>query len=125
VLQALRRILKLRIEIADAQPRQGRLDVIDDAGLLASEGLALAVGAFGIFLLYRWDRRHLAVLPLAAQPSENGVFELFGIEPVGLRAAVLALTATLAAWMTWASIARARSQRASQKPSAISSPLAP
>ena len=49
VFQALRRLLELGIEVADAEPRQGRLDAVDDGGLLANEGLALAVGALGIF----------------------------------------------------------------------------
>src|SRR5262249_32009608 len=35
---------------ADAQPRQGRLDAVDDGGLLANEGLALAVWTLGILL---------------------------------------------------------------------------
>ena len=89
VLQALRRLLELRIEVADAEPRQGRLDAVDDSGLLANEGLALAVGALGIFLCEGRDRSHLAVLPLAAQPAEKGAFELLGVEPVGLGAPVL------------------------------------
>src|SRR5262249_60175473 len=50
VLQALRRLLELGIEAADAEPCQGCLDAVDDGGLLANEGLALAVGALGILL---------------------------------------------------------------------------
>ena len=90
VFQALRRLLELWIEVADAKPRQGRLDAVDDRGLLANEGLALAVGPLGIFLREGRDRSHLAVLPLAAQPAEKGAFELLGVEPVGLGAPVLA-----------------------------------
>src|SRR5262245_35032143 len=50
VLQALGRPLELGIEVANAEPRQGRLDATDNAGLLTNEGLALAVGPLGIFL---------------------------------------------------------------------------
>ena len=89
-LQEFRRLLKLRIEVADAEPRQCRLDAVDDGGVLANKGLALAVGAFGIFLCEGRDRAHLAVDRLAAQPAQKGAFELLGVEPVGLGAAVLA-----------------------------------
>src|SRR5262249_62352747 len=44
VLQALRRLLERRIKAADAEPCQGRLDAVDDRGVLANEGLALAGG---------------------------------------------------------------------------------
>ena len=57
--------------------------------MLANEGLALAVGASGIFLCEGWDRAHLAVVPLTAQPAEKGALELLGVEAVGLGAPVL------------------------------------
>jgi hypothetical protein len=50
VFQALRRLLELGIEAADPEPRQGRLDAVDDAGVLANEGFALAVRALGVLL---------------------------------------------------------------------------
>src|SRR5215467_4097265 len=74
--QTLRRLLELGIEAANAEPRQGRLDAVDDRGVLANEGLALAVGALGIFLCSGRDGRHLAVLALAAQPAQKGALEL-------------------------------------------------
>src|SRR5215471_3177052 len=58
MFQALRRLLELGIEAADAEPRQGRLDAVDDGGLLANEGLALAVRALGILLRDGRDRAH-------------------------------------------------------------------
>src|SRR5262249_38275730 len=61
MLQALRRLLERRIEAADAEPRQGRPDAADDAGVLANEVLALAVGPFGILLREGRDRGPLAV----------------------------------------------------------------
>ena len=58
-LQEFRRLLKLRVEVADAELRQCRLDAVDDGGVLANKGLALAVGAFGIFLCEGRDRADL------------------------------------------------------------------
>ena len=58
--------------------------------MLANEGLALAVGASGIFVRRGRDGRHLAVVPLAAQPTQEGANELLRIEPVGLGTPVLA-----------------------------------
>ena len=83
------RILELRINAADPEPRQGRLDAVDDGGLLANERLALALGALGILLCRGRDRAHFAVVPLAAQPAEERALELLGIEAVGLGAPVL------------------------------------
>jgi len=37
-----------------------------------------------------WDRDHLAVITLAAQPAEKRAFEQLGIETVGLRSPMLA-----------------------------------
>src|SRR5262245_3680434 len=90
LLMSHRRLLERGIEAADAEPCQGRLDAVDDRGVLANEGLALAVGTLGIFLREGRDRGHLAVVPLAAQPAEEGALELLGVEPVGLGAPVLA-----------------------------------
>src|SRR5262249_1108488 len=89
VFEPLWRLLELRIESADTEPRQGCLNAVDDRGLLSDEHLPLAVGALGILLGKRWDRRHLAVLPLAAQPAEKGAFQARGVHPVRLRTAVL------------------------------------
>ena len=89
VFQALRRLLELRIEVADAEPHQGRLDAVDDGGVLANEGLALAVGALGILLREGGDGGHLAMVPLAAQPAKKDAFQALGVEAVGLGAPVL------------------------------------
>src|SRR5215475_10453770 len=97
-------LLQLRIEAADAEPNQRCFHSVDDPTLLSNEALALTVGPFGIFVFYCWDLDHLAVIALAAQPAEKGAFEQLGVETIGLR------TATLEAWMTWASMPRALSQ---------------
>src|SRR5215510_4873087 len=89
VFEPLWRLLELRIEIADTEPRQGCLNAVDDRGLLSNEHLPLAVGALGILLRKRWNRCHLAVLPLAAQPTEKGAFQALGVQSVGLRTSVL------------------------------------
>ena len=90
IFQALRRLLEFGVEIADPKPRQGPLDAVDDSGLLANEGLALAVRALGIFLCEGGDRAHLAVVPLAAQPAKEDAFQGLGVEAVGLGTPVLA-----------------------------------
>ena len=71
VFQALRRLLELGIEVANAEPRQGRLDAVDDSGLLANEGLALAVGALGIFLRQGRDRRPSCSAPARRAASQE------------------------------------------------------
>src|SRR5262245_31413921 len=58
--------------------------------LCSNEALALTVGPFGIFVFYCWDRDHLAVIALAAQPAEKGAFEQLGVETIGLRPPMLA-----------------------------------
>ena len=73
-------------------PRRARraLHPVDDAGALADQVLALAVGPLGIFLLEARDRCHAAVVPFAAQPAEKSALQQLGVEPVGLRPSVLA-----------------------------------
>src|SRR5215468_8988126 len=63
LFQALRCLLEPRIEVADAEPRQGRLDAVDNGGLLANEGFALAMGRLasssakvGIAHILQWSR---------------------------------------------------------------------
>ena len=43
----------------------------------------------GVLLRGGRDRAHLAVVPLAAEPTEEGAFEVLGVEAVGLGAPVL------------------------------------
>jgi len=50
---------------------------IDCLGWLSDEALALAVGALGILVLYCWDRDHLAVITLAAQPMQSSSVIIF------------------------------------------------
>ena len=94
-----------------------RITILRPSGVLANERLALAVGTLGVLLREGRDRAHLAVFPLAAQPAEEGAFELFGVEAVGLGAPVLPRHRHARGMNDWASIPRALSQRASQKPS--------
>ena len=56
----------------------------------ADQLLALAVRPLGILLFECRDRRHAAVLLLAAQPAEKGALEQPDIQPIGLRPPVLA-----------------------------------
>src|SRR5262245_47191962 len=61
MFEAVRRRLELGIEAANTEARQGRLDAVDDRGVLANEGLALAVGTLGILICEGRNRAHLAV----------------------------------------------------------------
>src|SRR5262249_39009479 len=88
-LQAFSGRLQFRVEPADAETCQGRFDAVDNAAYLANKALVLAAGPLGILLRERRDHRHLAVVPLPAQPAEKGALEELGIEPVGLGAPVL------------------------------------
>src|SRR5262245_37933541 len=90
VFQALRRLLQLGVEVANAKPRQSGLHAVDDASSLADQGLMLPVRSFGIFFRQSWNRDHLAVIALAAQPTKKGAFQELSIEPVRLGTAVLA-----------------------------------
>ena len=97
MLQALRRLLELGIEVADTKPDQGRLEAVDNTGLLTNEGLALAVGAFGIFLC---AGRIAAILQCSRSPRSQPRNARF--KPSVSRRSVLARrcsrdTATLAA----------------------------
>src|SRR5262245_12196260 len=89
MFEAVRRRLELGIEAANTEARQGRLNAVDDRGVLANEGLALAVGTLGILICEGRNRAHLAVAPLAAQPAKKGALEQLRVKPVGLGAPVL------------------------------------
>ncbi len=75
----------------NAQARQGGLHPVNDARALADQGLALAARAPVVLLGQRRDRRHGAMLRLAAQPAKEGALEQLGVESVGLGAPVIPL----------------------------------
>ena len=83
--------LQFGIEAADAQPDQRCFDSVDDPTLLSDQALALPVGPLAIFVCECWDRDHLAVIALAAQPAQKGAFEQLGVEPIGLGAPAIRL----------------------------------
>ena len=89
-LQAARRLAQLWLEAADTEPGQRCLHAVDDPGTFANQVLALAARTLGVLLLERRDRHHLAVPRLAAQPAQEDAHEHRGVQPVGLRPAVLA-----------------------------------
>ena len=65
-LELLRGRAQGRFEAADAAPCERALNSVANARALADKGLALAARPLGVFLLQAWDRRHAAVVPLAA-----------------------------------------------------------
>src|SRR6202140_1479086 len=81
---------QLRIEAADAEPNQRCLHSVDDPTSLSDEVVTLAVGPPGILVLCCRDFDHLAVITLAAQPTEKGALEQLGVETIGLGAPVFA-----------------------------------
>jgi hypothetical protein len=89
-LEPRRRVAQIWLEPADAKPRQRALEAVDDAGALADQRLAFAPRSLGILLFQARDRDHLAVVGFAAQPAEKGPLQQRGVEPVGLRPAMLA-----------------------------------
>ena len=73
-------LLQLGIESPDAEPSQRCFHSVDNPVLLSDQVLAFAVGPLGIFVFDCWDRHHLAVITLPAQPAEKGAFEQIGVE---------------------------------------------
>jgi hypothetical protein len=48
------------------------------------------VGRFASLLFESWDRHHVAMVWLAAQPTDEGTLQVISIKPVGLRPSMLA-----------------------------------
>jgi hypothetical protein len=55
IFEAIGRLLEHGIEVADGEPRQGRLHAVDNAALFANEALTLPVRPLGIFVHKGWD----------------------------------------------------------------------
>jgi hypothetical protein len=91
LLETLSCVPQFRVEIAYAQPNQGPLHPIDDSGFLAAQILVLAVRPLAILFLEGRQRRHAAVIRLAAQPAEKSTHEQSRVEPIGLGSAMVPL----------------------------------
>jgi hypothetical protein len=66
-------VRKVWFEAADSESCQRALDPIADARALADKVLAHATRPLGVLRFQTRDRRHAAVVSLAAQPTEKGV----------------------------------------------------
>src|SRR5271157_4373964 len=66
-LQTRCRLAQLRVEAADAEPRQGGLQPVDDARALAGQFLELAVRPLGVLFRECRHHNHFAMTALAAQ----------------------------------------------------------
>src|SRR5215211_769422 len=88
-LEALRCAAQGRLEAANAQASQSALHPVHDPGALTDKDLALAVRTFGVLLLERGHRGHVAVVWLAAEPAQESALEQLGVEPIRLGAPVL------------------------------------
>src|SRR5215472_5920006 len=80
----------MRFEAADAEPRQGAFDAVNDTRALPNQRLALAAWPLGVLFFQARHCDHLAVIGLAAQPTEKGALQQRRIEPVGFGPAMLA-----------------------------------
>src|SRR6516225_8445395 len=79
-----------RPEGANAQAREDGLRLVHDPRLLGDKILPLAVRPPRVLLLDGRDRYHAAMALLAAQPTEKGAHQEFGIEAIGLRTPMFA-----------------------------------
>nr|WP_245316954.1 hypothetical protein [Bradyrhizobium manausense] len=57
---------------------------------MADKVLTLAVRTSGVFFIETWDCRHLAMVRLAAQPTEKCALQMLGVETIGFGPPVLA-----------------------------------
>src|SRR5262249_29633985 len=73
-----------RPEGANAETREDGLDLVHDPRLLGDKMLPLAVRPPCVLLFGGRDRYHAAMALLAAQPTEKGAHQEFGIEAIGL-----------------------------------------
>src|SRR5437588_8547134 len=76
-------------EIANPQPGQGRLYPVHNPRAFAHQAAALAVRPLGVLFGNRRHARHAAMAPFATQPPQEPALQQLGVEPVGLRAAML------------------------------------
>jgi hypothetical protein len=95
-LQTFSSLRQHKTEIMGAQTAQGRFHPINDAVPLTDQALPLAVRPLGVFLSQGWNRDHLAMIPLALQPPQEGALQHLCIQLIGLYASISHETATLA-----------------------------
>src|SRR5689334_4068505 len=76
-------------EVANAQPDQSGLYPVDNARAFPHQAVALAVRPLGVLFGDRWHAHHAAMASFATQPSQEPALQQLGVEPVGLRSAML------------------------------------
>src|SRR6516225_9748880 len=85
----LRRVAQGQSEVTNAEPGQGALHAVDKPRAFLDQALALPIGPLGVLFGNRGHARHAAVAPFAAQPPQEPALQQLGVEPVGLRTAML------------------------------------
>src|SRR5439155_23818146 len=76
-------------EVADAQPGEGGLYPVHNPRAFPHQAVALAVRPLGVLFSNRGHARHAAMAPFSTQPPQEPALQQLGVEPVGLRAAML------------------------------------
>src|SRR5271170_1115857 len=76
-------------EVANAQPGQGGLHPVHNAGAFLHQAFALPVGPLSVLFGNRRYARHAAMAPFSTQPSQEAALQQLGVEPVGFRPAML------------------------------------
>ena len=96
---------KVRLEAADAEPRQGALDAVDNAGALADQTFSLAARPLGVFFLQGRDQRSCWQWSRSprSQPRKARFNSAVSSRSVLARRCSRE-TAMLLGWITWASM---------------------
>lgn len=79
-----------RVEFANAQAHEGRLDARNDPTCLCDEHLSFTAWTFGVLLRERGNSNHFTMTSFAAEPTEEAALEHLRVEAVGFSSAMLA-----------------------------------
>src|SRR5437588_2513259 len=79
-------------EVANAQPDQSGLYPVHNPRAFPHQAVALAVRPLGVLFSNRGHARHAAMAPFSTKPPQEPALQQLGVEPVGLRSAMLPRT---------------------------------
>src|ERR1700741_1259111 len=87
--QTFGRLAQGWFEVTNAQPGQGGLYPVHNPRAFAHQAVALAVRPLGVLFGNCWHTRHATMAPFPTQPPQEPALQQLGVEPVGLRPAML------------------------------------